>query len=155
MYFTWDWAYYDEENYVFITWRIDDIVNISGHKIGISEVEDVIATDECIAECAVVWVSDEITGEALVWFLVLKWKDSKNEEEIISRLNSDLRKEIWPIVSLKNILIISELPKTRSGKIVRRVLRNLAKWKEIEWDLSTVENKEVLWIIQEKIKNFN
>ena len=155
LYFTWDWAYYDEENYVFITWRIDDIVNISGHKIGISEVEDVIATDECIAECAVVWVSDEITGEALVWFLVLKWKDSKNEEEIISRLNSDLRKEIWPIVSLKNILIISELPKTRSGKIVRRVLRNLAKWKEIEWDLSTVENKEVLWIIQEKIKNFN
>ena len=87
----------------------------------------------------------------MVWFLVLKWKDSKNEEDIISRLNSDLRKEIWPIVSLKKIVLVRELPKTRSWKIVRRALRSIAKGENVIWDLSTIENKD---IIEEIKKNY-
>ena len=155
LYFSGDGWFYDKDGYIFITGRIDDVINISGHKIWIAEVEDIVDKNENIAECALVWIPDELTWEALFGFLVLKDKKNISNTDLLQELNTSLRKEIWPIVSLKNILIISELPKTRSGKIVRRVLRNLAKWKEIEWDLSTVENKEVLWIIQEKIKNFN
>lgn len=155
LYFSGDGWFYDEDWYIFITGRVDDIVNISGHKIWIAEVEDIVDKDENIAECALVWIPDELTWEALFGFVVLKDKKNISNKDLLQKLNISLRKEIWPIVSLKNILITSELPKTRSGKIVRRVLRNLAKWKEIEWDLSTVENKEVLWIIKEKIKNFN
>ncbi|RKW20993.1 acetyl-coenzyme A synthetase, partial [Candidatus Gracilibacteria bacterium] len=105
--------------------------------------------------CALVGIPDELTGEALFGFVVLKDKKNISNKDLLQKLNISLRKEIGPIVSLKNILITSELPKTRSGKIVRRVLRNLAKGKEIEGDLSTVENKEILGIIKEKIKNFN
>ena len=155
LYFSGDGWFYDKDGYIFITGRIDDVINISGHKIWIAEVEDIVDKNENIAECALVWIPDELTWEALFGFLVLKDKKNISNTDLLQELNTSLRKEIWPIVSLKNILIISELPKTRSGKIVRRVLRNLAKWKEIEWDISTVENKEVLWIIQEKIKNFN
>ncbi|RAL55762.1 acetate--CoA ligase [Candidatus Gracilibacteria bacterium GN02-872] len=155
LYFSGDGGFYDKDGYIFITGRIDDVINISGHKIGIAEVEDIVDKNENIAECALVGIPDELTGEALFGFLVLKDKKNISNTDLLQELNTSLRKEIGPIVSLKNILIISELPKTRSGKIVRRVLRNLAKGKEIEGDLSTVENKEVLGIIQEKIKNFN
>ena len=155
LYFSGDGWFYDEDWYIFITGRVDDIINISGHKIWIAEVEDIVDKNENIAECALVWIPDELTWEALFGFVVLKDKKNISNKDLLQKLNISLRKEIWPIVSLKNILITSELPKTRSGKIVRRVLRNLAKWKEIEGDLSTVENKEILWIIKEKIKNFN
>ncbi|MBF0914090.1 AMP-binding protein, partial [Candidatus Gracilibacteria bacterium] len=155
LYFSGDGGFYDEDGYIFITGRVDDIVNISGHKIGIAEVEDIVDKNENIAECALVGIPDELTGEALFGFVVLKDKKNISNKDLLQKLNISLRKEIGPIVSLKNILITSELPKTRSGKIVRRVLRNLAKGKEIEGDLSTVENKEILGIIKEKIKNFN
>lgn len=147
LYFSWDWAFYDEENYIFITWRVDDVVNISWHKIWIAEVEDIVTNDEFVAESAIVWIPDELTWEALVWFIVLM-ENTKNPENLLQKLNSDLRKEIWAIVSLKNIFIVSELPKTRSWKIVRRILRTLAKWEKFEWDLSTVENKNIILEIE-------
>lgn len=151
-YFSWDWAYYDEQWYTFITWRVDDVVNISGHKIWIAEIEDIVTKDEYVAESAVVWIPDEITWESLFWFLVMMWEKNYNNQEkkdLMKKLNNNLRKEIWAIVSIKDILIVEELPKTRSWKIVRRALRSIAKNEEIIWDLSTIENKEVI----ERIKS--
>lgn len=153
LYFSWDGAFYDEEWYIFITWRVDDVVNISWHKIWTWEVESVVSENENIAESAVVWVPNEITWESVVAFLVLMdQKINLEKNELLEKINKNLRKQIWAIVSLENIFIVEELPKTRSWKIVRRVLRSLAKWEEINWDLSTVENKESILSIKNKLK---
>ena len=152
LYFSGDGAFYDEEDYIFITWRVDDVVNISWHKIWIAEVEDIVNQDEFVSESAVVGIPDELTWESLFWFIVLK-NEEISEEILTKNINKELREKIWAIVSIKNILIVKELPKTRSGKIVRRVLRILAKWEEISWDLSTIENKNSIEEIKNKIKN--
>lgn len=153
LYFSWDGAFYDEEWYIFITWRVDDVVNISWHKIWTWEVESVVSEDENIAESAVVWIPNEITWESVVAFVVLMdEKINLEKNELLEKINKNLRKQIWAIVSLENIFIVEELPKTRSWKIVRRVLRSLAKWEEISWDLSTVENKESILSIKNKLK---
>lgn len=152
LYFSGDWAIYDEEGYIFITWRVDDIVNISWHKIWIAEVEDIVNEDEFTAECAVVGIPDDLTGESLFAFVVLMEEKEINEKNLLENINISLREKIWAIVSLKNILVIKELPKTRSGKIVRRILRTLAKWEKFEWDLSTVENKDIILEIEKILK---
>ena len=175
LYFSGDGWFYDKDWYIFITGRVDDIVNISGHKIWIAEVEDIfakdeldivnisghkiwiaevediIAKDEFIAECALVGIPDDITGEALFGFVVLKNGENINEPDLLKNINLSLRREIGPIIALKNILIISELPKTRSGKIVRRILRTLAKGETFSGDASTLENIQIITEIEQKI----
>ncbi|MBB1553780.1 acetate--CoA ligase [Candidatus Gracilibacteria bacterium] len=151
LYFSGDGGFYDEDGYIFITGRVDDIVNISGHKIGIAEVEDIVAKDELVAECALVGIPDNITGEALFGFVVLKNGENINEADLLKNINLSLRREIGPIIALKNIAIISELPKTRSGKIVRRILRTLAQGETFSGDITTVENKDILQEISKKL----
>ncbi len=113
--------------------------------------EDIVAKDELVAECALVGIPDNITGEALFGFVVLKNLQKINESELLAKLNLSLRKEIGPIIALKNILIISELPKTRSGKIVRRILRTLAQGEKFSGDASTLENIQIITEIEQKI----
>ena len=151
LYFSGDGWFYDEDWYVFITGRVDDIVNISGHKIWIAEVEDIVAKDELVAECALVGIPDNITGEALFGFVVLKNGENINEPDLLKNINFSLRREIGPIIALKNIVIISELPKTRSGKIVRRILRTLAQGEKFSGDASTLENIQIITEIEQKI----
>jgi acetate-coA ligase len=98
-----------------------------------------------------VGIPDNITGEALFGFVVLKNLQKINESELLAKLNLSLRKEIGPIIALKNILIISELPKTRSGKIVRRILRMLAQGEKFSGDASTLENIQIITEIEQKI----
>ncbi len=104
-----------------------------------------------VAECALVGIPDNITGEALFGFVVLKNLQKINESELLTKLNLSLRKEIGPIIALKNIAIISELPKTRSGKIVRRILRTLAQGEKFSGDASTLENIQIITEIEQKI----
>lgn len=153
LYFTWDWAIYDEDWYIFITWRVDDVVNISGHKIWIAEIEDIVNKNEYISECGIVWIPDELTWESLFAFIVTKNDFLWDQQQIILEINKDLREKIGPVISIKNILIVDELPKTRSGKIVRRALRSIAKGEKFSWDTTTLENFNVLDDITQKIKN--
>lgn len=94
--------------------------------------EDVVNEDDTTAECAVVGIPDALTGETLVAFVVLMNDISVDSADLLEKLNRDLRSIIGPFVSLKNLIIVDELPKTRSGKIVRRVLRSLAKGEKFE-----------------------
>lgn len=151
LYFSWDGGFYDKDWYIFITGRVDDVVNISWHKIWIAEIEDVLNEDDFTAECAVVGVPDVLTGEALFAFIVLMNDKIIDKNKLLEKLNFDLRQKIWAVVSLKDLVIVRELPKTRSWKIVRRVLRAIARQEEISWDLSTVENKEIIEEINKKI----
>ncbi|MHA2231492.1 MAG: AMP-binding enzyme, partial [Candidatus Hodarchaeales archaeon] len=122
VYKTGDMARQDEDGYFWIQGRSDDVVNISGHRIGTMEVESAVVSHEVVAECAVIGVPDEIRGEILKAFVVCR-KGIEETDELKITLKKHVRKEIGPIVVFKDIEFMESLPKTRSGKIMRRVLK--------------------------------
>lgn len=151
VYFSWDGAIRLENDYIKITGRTDDVINVSGHRIGTAEVEDVISKVENVAECSVVWREDKLTWENIFWFIVVK-NIIENKDELLKQINLKLRKEIGPIVKLDDLLIIEALPKTRSGKIMRRLLRSITRWEKITADISTLENPNIIQEIENLYK---
>ncbi|WP_350294712.1 acetate--CoA ligase [Limnohabitans sp. Rim8] len=143
-----DGAIRDEKTgYFTITGRIDDVLNVSGHRMGTMEIESaLVSCTELVAEAAVVGRPDDTTGEAICAFVVLKRALPSGEEgkAIAKQLRDHVAKEIGPIAKPKDIRFGENLPKTRSGKIMRRLLRSLAKGEEITQDTSTLENPQIL-----------
>jgi acetyl-CoA synthetase len=142
-----DGASTDEEGYYRIMGRIDDVLNVSGHRLGTMEIESaLVANSKLVAEAAVVGRPDDLTGEAVCAFVVLKGARPTGDEAL--RIAKELRdwvgKEIGPIAKPKDIRFGDNLPKTRSGKIMRRLLRSIAKGEEITQDVSTLENPAIL-----------
>ncbi|WP_116136887.1 acetate--CoA ligase [Trinickia diaoshuihuensis] len=135
-----------DTGYFTIMGRIDDVLNVSGHRLGTMEIESALVANPIVAEAAVVGRPDDTTGEAVVAFVVLKRARPEGEEAV--KLANELRawvgKEIGPIAKPKDIRFGENLPKTRSGKIMRRLLRSLAKGEEITQDVSTLENPAIL-----------
>ncbi|MFX1734370.1 acetate--CoA ligase [Paraburkholderia sp. A1RI_3L] len=135
-----------ETGYFTIMGRIDDVLNVSGHRLGTMEIESALVANPLVAEAAVVGRPDDTTGEAVVAFVVLKRARPEGEEAV--KLANELRawvgKEIGPIAKPKDIRFGENLPKTRSGKIMRRLLRSLAKGEAITQDVSTLENPAIL-----------
>jgi acetyl-CoA synthetase len=147
-----DSAHRDEDGYFWIMGRIDDVLNVSGHRLGTMEIESALAANPLVAEAAVVGRPHEIKGESIVAFVVLKGehpKDPAKAREIAESLRSWVGHEIGPIAKPDEIRFGDNLPKTRSGKIMRRLLRALAKGEEITQDVSTLENPAIL----EQLKN--
>ena len=136
-----------ETGYFTITGRIDDVLNVSGHRMGTMEIESaLVSCTELVAEAAVVGRPDDTTGEAICAFVVLKRSLPTGDEgkAIAKQLRDHIAKEIGPIAKPKDIRFGENLPKTRSGKIMRRLLRSLAKGEEITQDISTLENPAIL-----------
>ena len=135
-----------ETGYFTIMGRIDDVLNVSGHRLGTMEIESALVANPLVAEAAVVGRPDDTTGEAVVAFVVLKGARPHGEDAV--KLANDLRawvgKEIGPIAKPRDIRFGENLPKTRSGKIMRRLLRSLAKGEAITQDVSTLENPAIL-----------
>ncbi len=135
-----------ETGYFTIVGRIDDVLNVSGHRMGTMEIESALVANPLVAEAAVVGRPDETTGEAICAFVVLK--QARPTGEAAQKLARELRdwvgKEIGPIAKPKDIRFGDNLPKTRSGKIMRRLLRSIAKGEEIAQDVSTLENPAIL-----------
>jgi acetyl-CoA synthetase len=132
--------------YFTIMGRIDDVLNVSGHRMGTMEIESALVSNPLVAEAAVVGRPDDLTGEAICAFVVLKQSRPSGEEakKIANDLRNWVGKEIGPIAKPKDIRFGENLPKTRSGKIMRRLLRALAKGEEITQDVSTLENPAIL-----------
>jgi len=132
--------------YFTIVGRIDDVLNVSGHRMGTMEIESALVAHPMVAEAAVVGRPDELTGEAISAFVVLKRTRPEGEEalKIAKELRDWVAKEIGPIAKPKDIRFGDNLPKTRSGKIMRRLLRSLAKGETIQQDTSTLENPAIL-----------
>jgi acetyl-CoA synthetase len=127
--------------------RIDDVLNVSGHRLGTMEIESaLVSNSKLVAEAAVVGRPDDLTGEAVVAFVVLKGARPTGEEAkaIARELRDWVGKEIGPIAKPKDIRFGDNLPKTRSGKIMRRLLRSIAKGENITQDVSTLENPAIL-----------
>jgi acetyl-CoA synthetase len=147
LYLAGDGAVRDKETgYFTIMGRIDDVLNVSGHRLGTMEIESALVSNPIVAEAAVVGRPDDTTGEAVCAFVVLKRSRPEGEEakKIANELRAWVGKEIGPIAKPKDIRFGENLPKTRSGKIMRRLLRSLAKGEEITQDVSTLENPAIL-----------
>jgi acetyl-CoA synthetase len=141
-----DGANRDLDGYFWIMGRIDDVLNVSGHRLGTMEIESALVSHPLVAEAAVVGRPDELTGEAVSAFVVLKQARPTGEDaaKVAKELRDWVGKEIGPIAKPKDIRFGDNLPKTRSGKIMRRLLRALAKGESITQDVSTLENPAIL-----------
>ena len=138
--FTGDGAGRDHEGYYWIRGRVDDVVNVSGHRLSTAEIEAALIEYKAVAEAAVVGIADELTGQAVNAFVAIK-----DGNEINDQLRKDLiqqvRKSIGPFAAPKAIFVVPDLPKTRSGKIMRRILRKILAGEEDQLgDTSTVSN---------------
>jgi acetyl-CoA synthetase len=148
-----DSANRDLDGYFWIMGRIDDVLNVSGHRLGTMEIESALVANPLVAEAAVVGKPDEIKGEAVVAFVVLKGSraEGANAQEIAAELRIWVTREIGPIARPDEIRFGDNLPKTRSGKIMRRLLRTLARGEEITQDVSTLENPAILEQLKQPI----
>ncbi|MEM8510052.1 MAG: AMP-binding protein [Bacteroidota bacterium] len=125
-YFSGDGGYKDEEGYVYITGRVDDIINVAGHRLSTAEMEEIVASHPAIAECAVFGIHDELKGQRPLGLAVLKSGSKITSEKLEKEVIQEVRSEIGAVASFKQLLVVQRLPKTRSGKILRKLLRNIA-----------------------------
>jgi len=144
-YFAGDGARKDENGYFWIMGRVDDVLNVSGHRLGTMEIESALVSHPAVAEAAVVGRQDEIKGEAVCAFVVLKQEESDGLREV---LRKHVAHEIGPIAKPDDIRFADNLPKTRSGKIMRRLLRDIAAGRDITSDMSTLEDIKVIEQLQ-------
>jgi acetyl-CoA synthetase len=150
-----DSAHRDADGYFWIMGRIDDVLKVSGHRLGTMEIESALVANPLVAESAIVGRPHDIKGEAIVAFVVLKGarpKDAATTKQIADELRNWVGKELGPIAKPDEIRFGDNLPKTRSGKIMRRLLRAIAKGEEITQDTSTLENPAILEQLKEVIK---
>jgi acetyl-CoA synthetase len=151
VYFTSDGAFRDENGLIRIVGRVDDVIKVAGHRVSTGELEAAVNLHEEITESAVVGIPDEIKGEVPVIFVV--YKGAKKAEEVKDDVINLIKKQIGPIALPKEIYLVDDLPKTRSGKIMRRILKRLFTGEELG-DLSTLANPEVVEEIKKRIQKF-
>jgi acetyl-CoA synthetase len=148
-YFAGDGARRDKDGYYWIMGRVDDVLNVSGHRLGTMEIESALVSHAKVAEAAVVGKPDEVKGEAICAFVVLKTEPG-DKAELKRQLREHVAKEIGPIAKPDDIRFASGLPKTRSGKIMRRLLRDIAAGRDITQDISTLEDQHVIEQLQQQ-----
>ncbi|KAJ7594060.1 hypothetical protein C8J56DRAFT_1012431 [Mycena floridula] len=155
MFYTGDGASRDEDGYIWIKGRVDDVINVSGHRLSTAEIESALILHAGVAETAVIGTADELTGQAVYAFVTLKPEfsyDSSNEGGLIKELVLQVRKVIGPFAAPKKIYIVNDLPKTRSGKIMRRIMRKIVAGEGDQLgDLSTVAEPGVVDDIKAKV----
>ncbi|MGI8492112.1 MAG: acetate--CoA ligase [Acidimicrobiales bacterium] len=153
-YFAGDGAKRDDDGDLWLLGRVDDVMNISGHRISTTEVEHALVGDSRVAEAAVVGASDPTTGQAIVAFVTVKGEAAQSDEEgaaLVEELRNAVAKTIGPIAKPRQILLTPELPKTRSGKIMRRLLRDVAEHRDLG-DVTTLLDPTVVNMIDDKMK---
>ncbi|WP_154795740.1 acetate--CoA ligase [Occultella kanbiaonis] len=151
-YFAGDGAKYDDEGNIWLLGRVDDVMNVSGHRLSTTEIESALVSHDWVAEAAVVGASDDTTGQAVVAFVILRGEAVERADEIgeghdvVAELRNHVAKEIGPIAKPRSILVVAELPKTRSGKIMRRLLRDVAEHRPVG-DVTTLADTSVMDLI--------
>ncbi|MGC1801886.1 MAG: acetyl-coenzyme A synthetase, partial [Solirubrobacterales bacterium] len=149
-YFVGDAARKDEDGYFWILGRVDDVVNVSGHRLSTAEVESAVVSHPKVAECAVIGIADEDTGQAICAFVTLEG-DLEGTDEIAKEINEHVAIRISKIARPKRIIWAGDLPKTRSGKIMRRLLRDIGEGRELG-DVTTLRDPAVMEQLEVKVK---
>ncbi len=152
-YATGDGGYKDKDGYLYIMGRVDDVINVAGHRLSTGGMEEVVAKHPDVAECAVIGVEDQLKGQVPVGFVVLKAGSAASEQEIQKSVVSMVRSEIGALACLKDVAVVKRLPKTRSGKILRATMRKIADGQKFNTP-STIEDPAVLGEIEVALKDF-
>jgi acetyl-CoA synthetase len=147
-YFAGDGAKKDEDGDVWLLGRVDDVMNVSGHRLSTTEIESALVSNQKVAEAAVVGASDDVTGQAIVAFVILRSEASDGGPHVVSELREHVITQIGKIARPRQVMVVAELPKTRSGKIMRRLLRDVAEKREIG-DVTTLADSTVMDAIKE------
>jgi acetyl-CoA synthetase len=153
VYFAGDGAKKDDDGDIWLLGRVDDVMNVSGHRISTTEVESALVSHPKVAEAAVVGATDPTTGQGIVAFVIVRGSVAEDEsagDALVKELRDHVAKEIGPIAKPRQIMVVPELPKTRSGKIMRRLLRDVAENRQLG-DVTTLTDSSVMELIREKL----
>jgi acetyl-CoA synthetase len=150
LYFAGDGAKKDEDGDLWLLGRVDDVMNVSGHRMSTTEIESALVSHDKVAEAAVVGATDETTGQAIVAFVILRSEAGDGGPDVVSELRTHVTKEIGAIARPRQIMVVEELPKTRSGKIMRRLLRDIAENRELG-DVTTLTDSTVMDLIRSNL----
>jgi acetyl-CoA synthetase len=148
-YFVGDASRKDDDGYFWVIGRVDDVINVSGHRMSTAEVESAVVAHPKVAECAVIGMQDEDTGQAIAAFVILEGEEDEGDEDLEGEIREAVAKRISKIARPKRIIWAGDLPKTRSGKIMRRLLRDIAEGNE-GGDVTTLRDPDVMKDLQEK-----
>ena len=152
-YFSGDGAIKDEDGYVFITGRVDDIINVAGHRLSTAEMEEAVSGHPQVAECCVVGVEDDLKGQIPFGLAVLKSGAQISETDLQKEVVGLVREKIGAVASLKNIVVVKRLPKTRSGKILRKLIRTMLDGKDFQVP-STIDDEAIIAELHEKFEEY-
>jgi acetyl-CoA synthetase len=150
LYFAGDGAKKDADGDLWLLGRVDDVMLVSGHNISTTEVESALVSNPKVAEAAVVGSTDPVTGQAIVAFVILRGDTVDDGEALVSELRNHVSKHLGAIAKPRQIMIVPELPKTRSGKIMRRLLRDVAENRSLG-DVTTLTDSTVMDLIKDKL----
>ena len=150
MYFAGDGAKKDEDGDLWLLGRVDDVMNVSGHRMSTTEIESALVSHPKVAEAAVVGATDPDTGQAIAAFVILRSEAGDGGPDVVKELRNHVSQQISPIAKPRTIMVVSELPKTRSGKIMRRLLRDVAENREVG-DVTTLADSSVMDLIKENL----
>ncbi len=142
-YFSGDGGYKDEDGYVFITGRVDDVINVAGHRLSTADMEEAVSSHHSVAECAVVGINDELKGQIPFAIAVVKSGDDIERFQLEYEIVQLVREKIGAVASLRNVMVVQRLPKTRSGKILRKLLRNIIDGTEFQIP-STIDDPDII-----------
>lgn len=152
-YFSGDGGFKDEDGYIYITGRVDDVINVAGHRLSTAEMEEIVASHPAVAECAVIGVNDELRGQIPLAMVVMKTGNETEHFQLEYEIVHLIRDQIGAVACLRNVMIVQRLPKTRSGKILRKLLRNIVD--KIEFQVpSTIDDELIIDEIIEVIEKY-
>lgn len=150
-YFTGDGGYIDEDGYVYVMGRVDDVINVAGHRLSTGRMEEVIAQHPDVAECAVLGVADELKGQVPIGLCVLKAGVEHSDSDIVGDVVRMVRDQVGAVASFKAATVVQRLPKTRSGKILRGTMRKIADSQPFTTP-STIDDPAILGEIAERMR---
>ncbi len=142
-YLSGDGGFVDDDGYVYITGRVDDVINVAGHRLSTAEMEEIVSSHKSVAECAVIGISDDLKGQIPCALIVVKAGETIESFQIEYEIVQLVRNQIGAVASLRNVLIVERLPKTRSGKILRKLLRSIADGEDFQIP-STIDDEAII-----------
>ena len=150
-YFSGDGGFKDEEDYIFITGRVDDVINVAGHRLSTAEMEEIVASHHSVAECAVIGINDELKGQIPLALVVAKSGEDLEHFQLQHEIVKLVREQIGAVASLKDVVLVQRLPKTRSGKILRKLLRSIADGSDFQIP-STIDDEAIIAEVSEVLQ---
>ncbi|MBP2283371.1 propionyl-CoA synthetase [Flavobacterium sp. CG_23.5] len=152
-YFSGDGGFKDEEDYIFITGRVDDVINVAGHRLSTAEMEEIVASHHSVAECAVIGINDALKGQTPLALVVTKLDDAIEHFQLEQEIIKLVRQQIGAVASLRNVVIVERLPKTRSGKTLRKLMRSIADGETFQIP-STIDDETIVGEIDTVLKKY-